>query len=335
MNPSRIFDLILYYLCLPLAGLSFILIPLTNDSRIFLSSEAIADRFYAIPYGWDAAYEVKPIGNRILNWVFYKVANFFVPFTTNHYTEFGWAVKATALLVLIICCWYIASRITFPYAFPFLFLVFVCMGNFGIMMSEWFAVLFSLVAVALFFEWNENWQVAAGALCFAIALLKSITVLMVIPTVYGALLLGAAIDWRRAIAGYLAAGFLFLALCLTVWPYSIMDMLMSRYIAHVGHYNWQTIFAWFWITQDDTSLARVLPYYLPGLLVGIIIGIFVFFHYWGKADWRSLGLFTLMWAVPVGIVLIQSEFIIYHYLVMLLPGVVSVMLFMRIRRTGK
>jgi hypothetical protein len=335
MDIKRVFDTLLYFIILPFTAISFVLTPLTNDSRIFIGAEAIADRFYSLPYGWDAAYEVKPIGNRIVNWVLYKVANTFVPFIDNDYTHFGIVVKIAALVILVVCLLYVSRKIKFPYAFPFLFIAFACQANFGIIMSEWFAALFSLVAISLCFEENKNWMFIAGSLCLSIALLKSITVLMVVPIICAVYLLGGTIDWKRFIAGYWAAGFAFLALCLTVWPYSIGDMLMSRLVAHVGMHNPLTLLQWFWLTQDRTNLIQVLSFYVPVLIVGFIAGGYLFIRYYlFEMKTTRFVAFCLMWLAPLGIVFIQSEFIIYHYIVLMVPAIISIALVTRSRKNG-
>lgn len=330
MEKRLIIGFFVYLLLLPFVGISFILTPLTNDTRIFIGAESVADNYYQLPYGWDAAYEVKPIGNRILNWVFYKVADSVVSFTHNYYTAFGYCVKFTALVLLIVCCIYIASRIKFPYAFPILFCAFACQANFGIMMSEWFAVLFSLVAIAMCFEKNKNWMIVAGVVMLGVGLLKSITVLMVVPSVCALYLLGGTLDWKRAIGGYMAAGVAFLILCFTVWPYSIGDMLMSRLVAHAGMYDLQTMATYFWITQNKVlwGLPYVMSLYIPILIVGFVAGIWCLGKYIVKKDSRLLW-FIGMWLIPIIIVFAQSEFIIYHYIVCMLPAVVSVILLLR------
>jgi len=207
VDANKIFETLLYYACLPFVCINFILTPLTNDTRIFIAAEAIADTYYSLPYGWDAAYEVKPIGNRIVNWVLFKVADSIVPFASNDYLHFGWAVKLTALIIMLICCWYIARRIRFIYGFPFLVIVFACQANFGIIMSEWFSVLFTLVAVAMCFEENRNWQILAGGMFIGIGLLKGISCFMIIPAICAVYLLGKTIDWKRAISGFMVGGF--------------------------------------------------------------------------------------------------------------------------------
>lgn len=331
MNGKAVLDkaisFILYFVCMPFVAVSFCLTPLTNDTRIFIAVEAIADKYYSLPYGWDAAYEVKPIGNRIVNWVLYKAADFFVPFTENHYAEFGIAVKATALLILVVCLWYVSKRIQFPYSFPFLFIAFAGQANFGIMMSEWFASLFALVAIAMCLEKNKPFMIPAGALCLGIALLKSITVLMVFPIICAVYLLGGSIEWKRFGAGYVAAGLTFLVACLTIWPYSIADMLMSRLVAHVGMYDPVTLLQWFWRTQDRSFLPITLAYYIPVILIGMVVGVVIVLRYYANNDRARTLLFAAMWLVPILIVLIQSEFIIYHYIVLMVPAIISVVLF--------
>jgi hypothetical protein len=326
MKLQQIFNTILYYIILPFAGISFILTDLTNDTRIFIGADAIADNFYSLPYGWDAAYEVKPIGNRIINWILYKVANTFVPFVSNHYTEFGWVVKATALIILIVCCYYVSRKMVFPYAFPFLFLSFVCMANFGILMSEWFAVLFSLVAIALCMEFEPEHTFVAGALCIGIALLKSITGLMVIPIICAVYLLHKRFAWKDFIEGYLLAGVAFLIMCATVWPFSIGDMLMSSKIAHVGMYGYQTLFAWFWFTQAQSIFPLIMWVYLPIVIIGCVCAGYVLVKGLIKSEYQKMGVFCLMWLVPITIVFVQSEFIVYHYLLMALPAIVTMVM---------
>ena len=326
MKLQPIFTTILYYLILPFAGISFILTTLTNDSRIFLGAAAIADNFYSLPYGWDAAYEVKPIGNRIINWMLYKVANTFVPFVSNHYTEFGWCVKATALIMLIVCCYYVSRKIVFPYSFPFLFLSFVCMANFGILMSEWFSVLFSLVAIALCMERELEHTFVAGILCIVIALLKSITGLMVIPIICAVYLLHGRFAWKDFIEGYLLAGIAFLILCATVWPYSIGDMLMSRLIAHVGRYDYQTMLVSMWTTQAAGIFPLVMWDYFPIVIIGCVGAAYILLKGIAKSDYKKMGIFCLMWLIPIIIVFVQSEFIVYHYLLLALPAIITMVM---------
>lgn len=325
MDLERLLSSLLYYLVLPFAAISFVLTPLTNDTRIFIGAAAIADNYYPLPYGWDAAYEVKPIMNRIVNWILYKAANTVVPMASNHYTEFGWIVKLTALIILIACVWYVSRKISFPYAFPFLFLSFVCMANFGILMSEWFAVMFSLVAVAMCTEGKVHYTFGAGVLMVCVGLLKSITSLMLIPVVCAVWLLNKKLDTYHLLTGCVVASCVFGMLCLTVWPYSIGDMLMSRLVAHVGMYDYTTILSWFWLTQDGRGFPQTMVYHLPIILIGIIAAIPVVAKY--HDDYKKMGMFAAMWLIPIGIVLVQSEFIIYHYIVLVFPAIISVVLF--------
>jgi hypothetical protein len=89
-------------------------------------------------------------------------------------------------------------------------------------------------------------------------------------------------------------------------------------------YDMNTILQWFWMTQDRNGFPQVMMYYIPMILIGIIAAIFIIAKYHG--DYKKMGLFAIMWLAPISIVLAQSEFIVYHYLVMLFPAIISVVL---------
>ena len=333
MDLTQIFQKILWWIVLPFSCISFCITPLTNDTRIFIGAAAIADRFYPLPYGWDAAYEVKPIGNRILNWIFYKVADSVIPFISNNYFWFGVIIKICALVILIGCCWYVSRRICKDnvYTFPLLILAFVCQANFGIMMAEWFAVLFSLVTTALLLEENKNWSILAGVLIVGIALLKGITSLMVIPVICAIYLLGRSVKWRCAATGFIISSATFLILCATFWPYQLLDIFLSGKVAHVGHFTFTTLLSYFWITQTSMSLPVFLITYIPIVACGFPILLIVSTIYLSRNDYARLALLAIMWLIPAMIVIIQSEFIGYHYLVLAFPAVITILLFMQMR----
>ena len=351
MDYKKLFDRILWYFIIPFTALSFITVKLTNDTRIFIGVEAIADRFYSFPYGWDSAYEVKPIGNRIWNWIFYKFADFFSPMILNHYTEFGWFIKGLALIILIVCCYYISKKIVFPYAFPILFISFACEANFGLLMSEWWGALFSLVAVAMVIGakpsdnplsgyvgkgsyWKDTLRenglpFLAGIFFIFIGLLKGITILLIIPTVCAVYLLGYKIKWVPAIVGFLSGGFAFISCCFAIWPYAISDILLSRLVAHVGQYDPITLIYWFWITQARTNLPMVMGVYLPAVLIGAFAGLWGLLHYCSKGKYKQAFLFSAMWLCPIVMIFIQSEFIVYHYCVLLVPSIISIVILLK------
>lgn len=326
---KSICDFILYYLILPLVSISFVLHKLTNDSRIFIAAEAIADTYYKLPYGWDAAYEVKPIGNRILNWCLYKIANAFVPFVTNNYDAFGFIIRISALILLIVCCWYISRKIVFPYSFPVIFLCFACQANFGILMSEWFSVLFSLVAIALCMEDKTHYTFLSGIVMVFVGLLKSITSLMLIPMICGVYLLNKKFDIKYLILGCITASLTFLALCATIFPYSISDMIMSGMVAHAGAVNIVTVIQWFWLTQLVSSLPIVMLTYIPGIVVGGIASALLILLYVGKSEYKNILLIAIIWFIPCLIVCIESEFFVYHYILLLFPAIISIVIYCR------
>jgi len=259
--------------------------------------------------------------------------------------------KFACLVVLVICCWYIASKIKFPYAFPVLFIAFACEANFGLLMAEWWAALLSLVAVAMiigakpsdkptleYTNKNLYWKdwlkenvlpFLAGASFIFIGLLKGVTILFIIPCICAVYILGYKIKWVPAIAGFISGGLVYLGLCFTVWPYALSDILLSRLVAHVGEYSATTLIYWFWITQARTNLPMVMWVYIPAVIIGGIAGFWMLFSYCAKRNYPKLFLFSIMWIVPVAMIFIQSEFIVYHYCVLLVPGVISIALLLK------
>src|SRR5512138_3922360 len=111
MDYKRLF----YFILFPLISLSYILVPITNDGRIYIAVEYIADTFYQFPYGFDLAWEIKPMANRLMAWVLYKLATMVVPFTDM--VAFGVAVKFFALCFVVAGLWYFSRAVGGKWAF--------------------------------------------------------------------------------------------------------------------------------------------------------------------------------------------------------------------------
>ena len=164
-----------------------------------------------------------------------------------------------------------------------------------------------------------------------VGLLKSITSLMLIPVICAVWLLNKKLRIEFLLSGCLVASCTFLIACMTIFPYSINDMLMSRLIAHVGMYDITTLVQWFFLTQTRMSLPVTLMMYIPGIIAGGLASIIVLATYSKTGGIKKVGILCLMWLIPISIVLIQSEFIVYHYIVMLFPAVIGMVLLFTIR----
>ena len=320
------FQKLFYYLMFPIISISYILTPLTNDARIYLGVEYIADKFYPYPYGWDIAWEIKPMANRLMAWVMYKIASSVVPF--ENAVLFGAVVKLIALCIITAVIWYFAKTVGGRWTFPLTFIAFTCIGNFVILQAEYWALIWSLLAIALLLHDNENYHALAGALFIVIALFKGITGLLCIPILCAVLLLkpGVRLYLADLFFGFCGALGTFLLLCLTVWHYALPDMLMSAQVARVGEFPY-----WMYFMSLIAYLFSAV-FYIPLVSVGCLAGL-VYILRKGYTDIRTALLCLLMWVVPFAIIYIQGEFFVYHYVVLTLPTLITLILWNRERTT--
>jgi hypothetical protein len=236
------------------------------------------------------------------------------------------------LAVVIAVCWYFARQIKNPYAFPLTFCCMVCLANFCIGQAEYWAVLFSLLAIGLMVQGFESelfpyiayW--IAGMLFVVIALFKGVTGLLLIPIICGAILLQKDYGWEKfwQYFLFLAGGFVFacigfLSLCLTIWPNAIPDMLMSAEVARVGSYP-----GWVYLLSEVGYFYSMIVY-MP-ILIFVIFFAMLYFLKIVHRNTRDAFLFAGMWIVPFVIVFLQGEFFVYQYLVLMIPAIVTVFL---------
>ena len=322
----------------PIVALAYLIIPLTNDARIYLGVEHIAASYYPFPQGIDLAWEIKPIANRLTNYILYKIATLFVPFE-DHYL-FGIAVKVLILIVIITIAYYFSRRVPVPYAFFLIFYTFTTMANFCVLQAEYWAALCAVLAIAMLQSHMKEVLFAAGALAVWIFLLKGITGLLVIPILCGAYLLFIYLDphvtvftilagrWNMAllkridllIAGFVSAAAIFVCLWLTIWPNMVSDMLLSPQLARVGQVGPVNLIVWFF------AQLVLSPLYIPVLLIGIAFGAIFFFAWVRHQDTDIRVAYELMWIVPAVIVIAQGEMFLYHYLAFVPAAVVTVVM---------
>lgn len=322
----------------PIVALVYLILPLTNDARIYLGVEHIAASYYPFPQGIDLAWEIKPIANRLTNYFLYKAATLFVPFE-DHFL-FGVAVKLLVLAVIVTIAYYFSRKVAVPYGFFLIFYTFTTMANFCVLQAEYWAALWAVLAIAMLQGRAREAFFCAGALVVWIFLLKGITGLLLVPILCGAYLLFIYNDpertvffimncrWNMAllkrldlfIAGFVSAAAVFVCLWLTVWPHMLSDMLLSPQLARVGMVGPVNLIVWF-VAQLILS-----PLYIPVLLIGIVFGAIFFFAWVRHQDTDIRVAYELMWLVPAVIVIAQGEMFLYHYLAFVPSAVVTIVL---------
>lgn len=318
----------LYLLPLPFVTLSFLLIPMTNDMRIFQGVARVTDYFGSFPFNIDRAWEIKPLGNRLMEYLIYKLVTVFTTFGSPLYSPL---VKLTAAIVVLLCCWYFASKFKehrIP-MFAITSLCFLTVMNFLALQAEWWAVLFSLVALGLLIS-EDDWmkaprvfQFLAGVLMMFIFLMKGVTGLLIIPIFCAAYLLDDEFNHKAPIAifSFLFSGFCFFLLCLTIFPHAIPDMAMSAQLARVGSHS-PSIYLNSMFEKFFTLAA-----YLPAFLFGAVIGLYQYATI--RLPKKKFLALTLMWLFPLGIIFSMGEFFLYHYAVLVFPAIVAVAFYVR------
>jgi hypothetical protein len=312
----------LYLLPLPFVTLSFILIPMTNDMRIFQGVARVTDYFGAFPFSLDRAWEIKPLGNRLMEYLIYKLVTLITPFGSPLYSPL---VKLTAAIIVLLCCWYFASKFK-EHQIP-MFAVcayaFLTVMNFLALQAEWWSALFSLVALGLLLSDKRYAYALCGVVLLFIFLLKGITGLLIIPILCAAYLLDEDFMQKAPIAlfSFFFSGLCFFLLCLTIFPNAIPDMLMSAQLARVGQHPYPVLI------NSMFEKFFTLAAYLPAFLFAVVIG---FYQYatvrLPKMKYLAL---TLLWLFPLAIVFAMGEFFLYHYAVLIFPAIVSIAFYVR------
>lgn len=298
----------------------FVRIPFTNDVGIFMGVAHIADKFYPFPQGLDLAWEAKPIGNRILNYIVLKFAQLFYPF--EDHSGFSLAAKVFALLMVIAVAAYFAYVIRGEYTFWIVLLAFLTPINFCVMQAEWYAALFAILSIAMIVSRNKYALFLAGMFLIFIGMIKGITALLFIPILCGAYLLGKLEQKAivTVLAGCLAMTVLVIIAQFTIWPNMLPDLLLAPYITGVGRLPFIDCLQVFIIQ----SIATV--YYIPVLIAGVIGAMLLLISKKVENIWA----FLLMWGTCIGIVVIHSEYFAYHFFIYVIPAIVTIMLCLRV-----
>ena len=313
------FQKLFYYLMFPIISLSYILTPLTNDARIYIAVEYIADKFYPYPYGWDLAWEIKPMANRLMAWVLYKIASAVVPI--ENAIAFGIVVKFIALCIIVAVIWYFARTVGGVWTFPLAFVSFTCVGNFVILQAEYWALVWSLLAIALLMHDDEVLHLIAGSMFVVIALFKGITGLLCISIICAVLLLkpNARFHVVEFMFGFVNSIYLFFALDIMIWPNMIPDILMSAQVARVGQFPF-----WMYLMSEGAYLYAGIVY-IPLLAAGLFLGVMYLVKI-GTTNLNATVWYVGMWLTPFAIIFTQGEFFVYHYFVLSLPTLITLIL---------
>lgn len=319
-----------------LAFISYLILPLTDDVRVFFGVAKITDFFGIFPANVDLAWELKPLGNRMLFYLINKAFSW-----VHNEILFEYTVKASLAIVVGLVCYYFARQIkihfgkSVGYAAFFISIVSLfALDSFCIMEPEWFAVILSFLTLGVLLSMDrydddsivfEGKSLIAALLMVAIISLKGITIFL-IPAIFCAWFLIDDRDGLHDKVIMVLVGFVTLAigawaLSTVLFPNAIPDVILSGQIAFsvrsVGYLD-SMMYTMF-------NLIKSI-YFIPAILAGGIATIWVALEYIPRAEdvrkFQPLAL-VLLWITPLILVFIQQEFFSYHYTVLIFPAVIS------------
>jgi len=324
------FDRFLYFLAFPIVAIGSILSPLTNDVRIFYGIEHLCWKYLPnFPSNINGFWEIKPIGNHLINYALVVFTEFFIPFT-NHFGQ-EILIKSVAVSIAIVACYYFNRDVLkIKYGFLLSFFGMFCGLNLNILQAEWWAVVFAMLSCVFFLSRIKWHHYIAGTLLIFVLLFKGTTGCLIVSAICIVMIVQQNINWVRGGIGYIATGLTFFVASQTIWPTLISDILMSPTLSHVGEYN---MLGQVYVTLVAMTISMSI--YIPVVGIGLVYGAAWLNKH--RKDPRALW-FVGMWLAPLIIVWVQSESFGYQYFVFVLPAIVSLVLYEKetpVDRPGK
>ena len=325
---TDLYFIVLSLITLPAVIYSYLKVIFFNDLYILLGSAVSADGFGFFPSNIDIAWETRPIGNRLLFYVLYKIGS---PWYGDDFA-FRMAVKVAVAVCILIICWYFALQVNKYISTPNKYAVFLltALSLFTLhliilLTTEFFAVLFALLTIALLLDTKKYTPYLAGCLMFFIITLKFVTVVFIPMAIIAWILLSNDINKPkiyRSVVGFICYCVAFIVMC-GVWFKNFIPDLFLALMLHgrVSSVSLTTNLYQSFISGIDIWVV------IPVLSVGGITGVLVLYDYL-TTNKKTFGLlFISMWLCTGISLVIQAEWVTYHYTGLVLPSIISVILF--------
>lgn len=314
-----IFEKILYFIMLPVVAIGSIMSPLTNDVRIFYGVEYL-DWKYITPFPQNINYfwEIKPIMNHIINYALVVFTCALVPFE-NHFTQ-EIIVKSIIVLSVIVASWLFSRNILkMKYSFLLCSFGILCSLNLNQGQAEFWSLILAMIAAALLVEENKLWHYVSGILLMFAFLTKGTTACLVVSAICALIVLNKKVNWARVITGFVGMGVIFLIANFTIWKTLLSDIILAPMLSHVGEYSMMgQVIAIIIATIIAASI------YIPCVGIGGTYGLI-----WIKNHLKDprIYAFTVMWGIVFFITWGQGETFAYQFFPLVLPAIVSLILF--------
>lgn len=323
----------IYFICLSLITLpaviySYLKVVYNDDIHIYFGVARAASYFGSFPGNIDLAWETRPIGNRLVYYILYKICE---PLYGNEYL-FQIGTKAIIVVAVLLVSAYFAihlhKHLKELNVYALFLLTSASLLAIHIMFigeTEYLTVILSIFVIALLLSDNKYAHGLAGGLLVLIVLMKLVTVFF-IPILIAAWLLIEG-GWyrptkmRRVLFG-LEIALLALVMAWALWFKNFVpDILLT-----LGLHDPSGIELTTRLYQMLIQSMAVL-WFMPILIVGMIAGVLVFIDFIQHNTRFQQLLFIIMWTCPIISLFVQSEFFLYHYSALLIPCIISIILF--------
>jgi hypothetical protein len=316
---------------LPLAALpaviySFIVAVLNDDIHVFLGVARLADSFGSFPANIDMAWELKPIGNRLIFYLFYKL---FQSVIGNEWLVQVGMKALVAIMGLAICAYFavqVAGKLKgldVIWIFTIAALAVFTVHDLCMLQSEFFALLLSILAIGLMLSEREYCQYLAGAVMLGVVLLKLITVVFIPLVLITWFLVEKHVmirKWKRLFYGFIVATGVFIVSCILWFHNFVNDTLLLLSLGHPTNTGL--------IGQIGLLLIETpgILWFIPILIAGLIATVLIVKNRIGGWAWVMVS-----WVLALAIAFIQVEFWNYQYLPLVIPSITAIFLLMETR----
>lgn len=327
---TKNYFLLLAVVTLPAVIYSYLKVVFNDDTHIFFGVARLADTMGSFPSNVDMGWSTHPVGLRSVYYLLYKLTE---PLYGN---EFALQITSKALVgvVVILVAYYFAKQVKqkLPvlnvYAvFLITALSFFTLHIMFLMEAEFFACILTVLAIALLLSDSRKANILAGGVMVAVILMKIVTVVY-IPVIIAAWILITGYYKSEKLFncffGFEVASAAFVVACLLWFKNVVPDTLMMLSLHDPSGHGMATRMYMMVIQSLGVS------WFIPILLAGVVTGVIVFYDLIKYSNRFHQCLFIIMWISPLSLVFIQSEFFLYHYMGLIIPSVVSILIFMTV-----
>lgn len=317
---------------------SYVTVPFTGDIQVFMA--AANQVKYQDSRGIMAifeAWELKGIGNRILMWLIYIVADFLVGYERKiafaYMAKLVYAVFAILIMGVTAHLWPAKDIRRKRYSFFAMFLAVFATFTSVQMQAEMSCVIISLFCTACILH-GKKWSLVTGGILGATLIFyKSIFVLFYIVILLGALMYDAEAYEKKknywiAIASMVVAEIALVMLVYIAYPQEFVDMQLSASLQ-------STLFS----SGSDVKLPNIINAFvnqltmtsiaIPLLIAAAAAAILLAFLFYKHKDYGRIGLLIILWLIPIDLIVVSNMYFQYHYYMLMLPGLISIITFLK------